>query len=320
MSRGRIREEARALPERPQPEPGHEAAPAAAPHRPAEEMTRVLDQPPVLAEAVLRGDTRLTRRWRHGALHDHLPEMAGHVVMTYYGAVQDIGWREGRERLSTRTRIGSITLIPEGHEGDWDISGPLEVSHVYLTEERLRSSADLLTGGRNFELLHRVAFEDPAAARILALLSDEAAGGDASSRLFAEQVIDILCLQLIRAHSSLGALPASAPARGLADWQVKRVTRYMEERLDTDIGLEELAALVGLSRFHFATAFRLATGQTPHAWLTALRIGRARQLLARPDLPVTGIALDVGYQTPSSFAAAFRKLTGMTPREYRRRL
>ncbi|HEX8215796.1 MAG TPA: AraC family transcriptional regulator [Allosphingosinicella sp.] len=311
------------MPERPQPEPTLERAPAPRSgglHGPAEEMSRVLDQPPLLAEPVLRGDTRLTRRWRHGALHDHLTEMAGHVVMTYYGAVQDIGWREGRERLSTRTRIGSITLIPEGHEGDWDISGPLEVSHVYLTEERLRSSADLLTGGRNVELLHRVAFDDPAAARILALLGDEAAGGDASSRLFVEQAIDLLCTQLIRGHSSLNALPAAAPPRGLADWQVKRVTRYMEERLDQDIGLEELAALVGLSRFHFATAFRLATGQPPHAWLTALRIGRARQLLARPELPVTAIALDVGYQTPSSFAAAFRKLAGMTPSEYRRRL
>lgn len=288
-------------------------------HSAVDEMVRVLDQPPVLVGEVLRGQTRFTRRWAHGALHDQLPEMVGHVVMTYYGAAQEIGWREGSERLSARTRIGSITLIPEGHQGRWDIGGPLEVSHVYLSDERLRSSAEAIANGRSFELIHRVAFDDPAASRILTLLSEEA--GEGSSRLFAEQAIDLLCTQLLRGHSSLGRLTAPPRRRGLADWQVKRVTRYMQEHLDDeDMGLDELAALVSLSRFHFVTAFRLATGQTPHAWLTALRIGQARQLLTHPEFAVTDVALAVGYQTPSAFAASFRKAVGMTPSEFRRRL
>lgn len=288
-------------------------------HSAVDEMVRVLDQPPVLVGEVLRGQTRFTRRWAHGALHDELPEMVGHVVMTYYGAAQEIGWREGVERLTARTRIGSITLIPEGHQGRWDIGGPLEVSHVYLSDERLRSSAEALANGRPFELIHRVAFDDPVASRILTLLSEEE--GEGSSRLFVEQAIDLLCTQLLRGHSSLGTLTAPPRRRGLADWQVKRVTRYMQDHLDDeDMGLDELAALVSLSRFHFVTAFRLATGQTPHAWLTALRIGQARQLLAHPEFAVTDVALSVGYQTPSAFAASFRRAVGMTPSEFRRRL
>lgn len=288
-------------------------------HNAAEEMTRVLDRPPALVGEVLRGETRFTHRWVHGELHDQLPPMIGHVVMTYYGAAREVGWRDGSERLSTRARVGSITLIPQGHEGRWDIGGPLEVSHVYLSEERLRSSAEVIADGRPFELIHRVAFDDPAAARILTLLGEE--GWEGSCRLFVEQAIDLLCTQLIRGHSSFGALTAAPPRRGLADWQVKRVTGYMQDHLDDeDLGLDELAAVVGLSRFHFVTAFRLATGQTPHAWLTALRIGRAQQLLAQPALAITDIALAVGYQTPSAFAASFRKAVGTTPTEFRRRL
>jgi AraC family transcriptional regulator len=282
-------------------------------------MTRVLDQPPQLVAEALREDTRITRRWTHGELHDQLPPMVGHVAMTFYGAAQEVSWRERGQRLSTRTRVGTITLIPEGHEGRWDIGGPLEVSHVYISEKRLRSCTDVLAQGKPLELIHRVAFDDPVAAHILSLLAGEAAG-DGSSRLFVEQAIDLLCTQLIRGHSSIGALTAASPRRGLADWQVKRVTQYMQEHLDEEIGLDELAVLVSLSRFHFVTAFRLATGQTPHAWLTALRISRARQLLAHPELPVTDIALAVGYQTPSAFAASFRKSAGITPTEYRRRL
>ena len=287
---------------------------------PVAEMARVLDRPPPLSHEVLRGDTRLTRRWVHGEVHDTLRQMSGHVVMTFYGAAQEVLWREGADQRSTRTRVGTITVIPEGHEGYWDIAGPLDVSHVYLSDERLRSAAGEMYDGKSVELISRVAIDDPAAARILALLGDEAATGDGASLLFYEQAIDLLCTQLIRGHSSLGSVKPAEPPRGLADWQVKKVTGYMQERLDEAIGLQELADLVNLSRFHFATAFRQATGQSPYGWLTELRISRARQLLGQPELPVTEIALEVGYQTPSAFTAAFRKKTGLTPTEYRRLL
>ena len=286
----------------------------------AEEIGRIIDSPPVLVDEVLRGDTRLTRRWGHGALHDHLVGMSGHVLMTYYGATQHITWRSGRERLVSQTRPGSVTLIPDGHDGHWDIEGPIEVSHVYLTDQRLQACAAMLGGGQHVELVDRVAFDDPATSRILGMLSQETVTGDPASRLFVEQAIDLLCTQIIRRHSLLSAQPPEPPRRGLADWQVKRVTNYMAENLDQDISLDELAALASLSRFHFCTAFRLATGQTPHNWLTAMRIQQARRLLAEGDLPIIHVALAVGYQTPSAFAATFRNATGVTPSAFRRAL
>lgn len=91
----------------------------------------------------------------------------------------------------------------------------------------------------------------------------------------------------------------------------------MRERLGDPIQLAELAALLGLSRHHFCTAFRLATGSTPREALIGLRIARARELLASPSARVTEIALAVGYRTPSAFAASFRKVVGVTPSRYR---
>jgi len=107
---------------------------------------------------------------------------------------------------------------------------------------------------------------------------------------------------------------------GLARWQTARVTSYMTDSLDREIRLAELAALVGLSRFHFCSAFRVATGRSPHAWLTEARMRRARALLADRQFPITQVALAVGFQTPSAFAASFRRVVGMSPSEYRRRL
>jgi AraC family transcriptional regulator len=267
-----------------------------------------------------RDAVRVTRRWNHGALHDSLDAFPDNVVMTYYGVDRDIAWRSGGRRLGSRTRSGAITVIPEGHDGRWDMDGPIETSHVYIPDRRLQAAAAQITGGGRVELVGRVGFEDPSAARILELLSREVPNQEPSARLFVDQAIDLLCIHLVRAHSSFAALALEAPRGGLADWQLRRVTQYMREHLAEEIGLDELAALVNLSRFHFCTAFRKATGQTPHNWLMILRIEEARRLLETPALAVTDVALAVGYQTPSSFAAAFRKLVGTTPSAYRRAL
>jgi AraC family transcriptional regulator len=286
---------------------------------PVGEIELIVGAPPPLAGVVLGCGARLTPRWAHGAVHDYLPPLSGHLLATYYSAAQDISWRRGAVRLASRTRPGSVTVIPEGRGGHWDVGGPVEVSHVYLTDRRLQACAAAITEGRRVELTDRVAFDDPAAGRIMQLLGQEALIAEAASRMFVEQVVDLLCTQLVRGHSSDAVLP-SAPRRGLADWQVKKVTAHMRDHLDGEINLETVARLVGLSRYHFCTAFRLATGQTPHAWLTELRMARARRLLAEPGLSITEIALAVGYQTPSAFAATFRKAVGVTPSEFRRAL
>lgn len=279
---------------------------------------QILDRSPALSDLALRGETLLTQRWRHGGLHDYLPAMESHVVMTFYGQARGLSLKSGGRRVFSKTRPGSITLIPSGQDGSWDIDGEIEVSHVYLPQSRMGDCVQQLTGGKSFDLLTRVGFEDPVAARILDMLSREASFPDPSSTLFVEQAVDLLCLQLVRGHSSFMALPEPALARGLAEWQVKKVTDYMREHLSEEIGLDELAGLLHLSRFYFCTAFRLATGKTPHESLRQLRIDLARKLLEDDYLSVTDIGLAVGYGTPSAFAAAFRKLVGATPTDYRR--
>lgn len=287
-----------------------------------EGMARILDRPPVTLSDGLRGDTLVTGRWQHGPVHDTLAALPAHVIVAHHGGDGEMSLRAADGiNMRARSRQGTMVIIPKGQDGRWDISGNSDVSHVYLTQERLVSTVEEMTHGRSFDLLNRVAFEDPTTVHLVTMLSNEAMAAEQTSRLFVEQAIDLLCTQLVRAHSSFGALPDPAEKRGgLADWQVKRVITYMRSRMEEEIGLDELAALVHLSRFHFCTAFKKATGRNPHETLTMMRIARAKELLADPDLPVTEVGLCVGYQTPSSFAASFRKTVGMSPSEFRRRL
>ena len=289
----------------------------------SERFGLVLGNPPPLVLDEFRGGTRLTQRWKHGAVHYRKPSRPDHVIMTYYGAgdhemVVSAGAGD-TQRITSRARPGTITIIPSGHEARWDIAGSIEVSHIYLTQSRFQNCADILAKGQRFELLDRVGFEDLATARIMELLSDEAKIDEPSARLFVEQAIDLLCIQLLRKHAAV-TIPAIRPPSGLTPWQVKRVTTYMLEHASESLTLDELAGVIHLSRFHFCTAFRLATGKTPHEWLVIQRIGMARKLLEDGALNITDVALAVGYGTPSAFTAAFRKIVGCTPTDFRRRL
>ena len=290
------------------------------PRTPDQEIALILDTPPAVVEQELKGGTRLTRSWKHGEIHDFLPAMNQHVVMTYYGEVQPITLQSDGKRYTTRTRKGSITIIPQGHEGRWDLAGPIEVSHVYIPPARLQECADQFAGGRPIELLDRVGVDDPTTMRILELLNREVIVESQTNALFVEQTLDLLCTQLIRAHSSVQSLPNGSTPKGLSLRQVKEVTSYMRENLEHEITLDDMAGLLSISRFHFATAFKQATGMTPHEALIAQRMEAAKSLLANKALDITQIALSVGYGTPSSFTAAFRKSNGVTPTVFRQAL
>ena len=105
---------------------------------------------------------------------------------------------------------------------------------------------------------------------------------------------------------------------GLAGWQRKRVLEFIEDHLQETISLSTLSALAQLSPYHFTRAFKQALGMPPHRYHMNRRVERATSLLV--DRSVTEVALAVGYAETSSFSSGFRRLTGMTPTEFRRAL
>jgi AraC family transcriptional regulator len=102
------------------------------------------------------------------------------------------------------------------------------------------------------------------------------------------------------------------------------VLRRAIERLrsdgEADVSLAALASDAGLSRFHFCRAFKESTGLSPHAWLRQYQLEQAMNMLRDTDASVASIAAALGYASQTAFAAAFRKLTGETPSDWRRRV
>jgi len=107
------------------------------------------------------------------------------------------------------------------------------------------------------------------------------------------------------------------PARALQKWRLKRVVDYVDASLSSKITLGDLAAIAGLSRMHFASQFRVATGLRPHEFLLQRRIRRAEQLMSDTTMTIMEIALTVGFQTQAHFTTVFKRFSGCTPRRWR---
>lgn len=105
--------------------------------------------------------------------------------------------------------------------------------------------------------------------------------------------------------------------QGLQRWRLKRVIDYIDADMSSKINSRDLAAVAGLSRMHFASQFRVATGLRPHEFLLQRRIRRAAELMRDTTMPIIEIALSVGFQTQAHFTTVFKQFTGCTPRDWR---
>jgi len=100
-----------------------------------------------------------------------------------------------------------------------------------------------------------------------------------------------------------------------------RVVDYVEARLGEDgLSLAAMAAVAGLSPFHFSRVFKRATGVAPHRFVIRSRVERAKALLARPDVSLAEIAYAAGFASQAHFTTLFRHETGLTPLQFRRAL
>lgn len=123
---------------------------------------------------------------------------------------------------------------------------------------------------------------------------------------FALQLVDLLNRILLEESQ---AQPEAASA----------ARRYIDNHLEEKITLDEVAAHVGISPFHFCKVFKEATGMTLTEYVNRYRVERAKKQLMRPGTAVTEIAFDIGFQSLSQFNRSFARYVGMSPTQYRQR-
>ena len=101
--------------------------------------------------------------------------------------------------------------------------------------------------------------------------------------------------------------------------QLRRARDHIDRHYRSSLDLNELAAVAGVSKFHFARCFTATYGETPIRYLTRRRIERAQDLLRSANLTVTEVCMAVGFSSLGSFSSRFAQLVGETPTGYRDR-
>lgn len=179
----------------------------------------------------------------------------------------------------------------------------------HLVEETLPGWKE----GPPFGRLH----EGPIRDSMIASLFERIWRAGGTTRPVDRRIVDTLAPAALALLAQLESGPAGRSFVALRQSQLAEIEAYVDERLGEDISLNELAALVALSPYHFARAFRHLTGEPPQAWLRRRRIERAKTLLRDSQLDLVEVALAVGYGSQSAFGVVFRRLTGRTPKQWR---
>lgn len=127
-------------------------------------------------------------------------------------------------------------------------------------------------------------------------------------------------VHLLSGHEH-GQLPFAAMNRhcGIADGVIAACQEWIAGNYHQENPVQRMAALSGLNPRTFARRFKAATGRAPIDYVVEMRIEEAKQGLETTDQPIDDVAFGVGYQDPAAFRRMFRKLSGMTPQDYRRR-
>ncbi|WP_228237804.1 helix-turn-helix domain-containing protein [Allomuricauda sp. M10] len=105
---------------------------------------------------------------------------------------------------------------------------------------------------------------------------------------------------------------------GISPFQLQKIRRYVQQHMDRPVQTSELAMLVELSVHHFIRVFKKTTGETPHQFVTRLKLEEAKKLLLSTDESVIQVGMGVGCENPSHFSQLFKSNFGIPPLKFRK--
>jgi AraC family transcriptional regulator len=290
---------------------------------------------------ILRGEHHTTRliadsldlEWRslEAAIvrHTPLPEMKrgmyhpSFVALTYH--------LSGPTNLTRKMDDGTVNnglvaprqlcFTPADTTTSWSHSDYPEVLRIYLPALKYESAVEeiLDCDSSDAPLLPRFAVFDPLLEQLATAVMAALRAGT-TEPLYMDAIANTLAAHLALRHSSHSSSTRMLPRLTMRGPKMQRVVDYIEANLGMNLTLDAMAAEANISPVYFARAFKDVIGQSPHRYVIARRVERAKELLRNTDMPLAHVASTVGFFSPSHLSRWFRHHVGVRPGAYRRQV
>ncbi|USU19167.1 helix-turn-helix domain-containing protein [Paraburkholderia fungorum] len=192
---------------------------------------------------------------------------------------------------------------------------PADVLHLFVSQQVLGECFEDMFGrphAGEIRIDNPKLVRDPALERLGQALAVSQSDDAALGKVFTDSVSLAIVSRVIARHFTVAERQARE-ASALPSWRLSRAIEYVDAHLSESIGLADIANSTGLTRMHFASQFRRATGMRPHEYLLRRRIEHAQHLLLASKHNVLDVALSCGFRSQAHFTTVFKRLVGETP-------
>jgi AraC family transcriptional regulator len=234
----------------------------------------------------------------------------------------EINLRGNNQLVERILRPGEFLVFPAGASADWKWKTEMPNQALYFFLE----PSYFETIGENFDFAQSLTIEMAigAADEQLRLLASsllcEMNHSYVLGHNYADALAHAFALQIIRRYSRFREI--NLAQGGMAPIKLRKALGFIHENLEfkEELSLEKVAGAVGMSYFHFSRTFKQSMGVSPNNYIVARRVELAKKLLTQSDSPIADIALQAGFANQGHFTTMFRRLTGTTPKTFRRNL
>ncbi|MFH7027237.1 MAG: helix-turn-helix domain-containing protein [Heteroscytonema crispum UTEX LB 1556] len=202
-----------------------------------------------------------------------------------------------------------ITPVNVGHGVSWEAEGDFIMFGMEPTVFACAVDAE----PEQVELVPHFATPDPLVYQIGLALKAVLQNNPGGSRLYAETMTTAMAVHLLQHYSTRKPILREYMG-GLSKHKLGQVIDYINNHLEQDLSLIELAAIAQMSPHYFSHLFKQSTSMTPHQYVIRCRVERAKELLLQGKLTIAEIAYKVGFANQSHLNRHFKRLLGVTPK------
>ena len=229
----------------------------------------------------------------------------------------DIAWEisSGNSRKEVLMEPNQIFFNPANVPFSRYTADHYEFILVLVEPEKMISAAPIASNSHTFTETYQI--KDPNLEYIFKLLLSEIQAGNKNGKLFIENIVSILAFHFVKNYSKEQSSGLVENVSGFTSKEIEKAFYYIDKNMSESVKIENLAEEFGISKFNFIKRFKSSTNVTPHQFIIRKKLERSKNLLKEGSLSLTDITYMLNFSDQSHFSNSFKKMYGMTPREFR---